>query len=1207
MGLLPDNYFSGLNKQQTPTAPSQPVVPTASIQPTINQDPALSGPSPSQAPNLNLTPAASSTSQTTPMTTNGPGFFDNPPVVRLTGDLTTEEQIAKYGGPVGSPEYRAYQAKQMNPGQANEFDASGKPTGVNLNALTGFTPQLPRSLASTLGIHLPDQEEWDKMSETDKIATAATATAFAAGRMVRDLPKAGASAVASVLLTTASPWVDLAKGKSADLAYEANKPVAQLPWLGAVPTYFQSFKQAQDSGMGPLGATIATLGKAAGDVSIFASLGEIAANVFRPRAPVTAGGLPGGPVQDVAPIKYAMEKDGVYRARPDGSLSEYYTIPKTTAKELAGGNTSNTFLKLTPAGSDSVELSVVQTRNGAIPKTVDYVKGKFGLPVKNTEGDFGPEVKIQSQIIKINPTDNGLIPKSPTPPDGESTINPEIMKSIPPKALPGFENKPVTGTQLSTLEQIGDVNGIEPSVRDAVIRTVTGKDVIGEMNQSEYVKAAQTLATFNNMAKYSPPENGPSVFSQYVAPQRQWMRTYEEHSGIPLYSEVYTPMESGIRLRDTFRNSYRNEAREIFGNYAESTPEASNGRRLVSAYMRGETGAITDNDSLNPQQKSTLIDIANKMRAVYDKIGPQVGVPTDIFLKDYQPRIQNIGGIHQLYKEGSDIPKQLDFFAKFKRTGNLQGVQIDDALALFDIYVNSGSNKMFVEPALKRAGALAESLPKTLQGSVKSYVQEKLGYAGNFEKFLDGFVPSINKKLGINLPADSARQLTNIGMSTMYSGMLSSPATWFRQTFQYPLFGYARLGPKFAAEAIKNGLSKAGMDEAHAKGILVDLGVPYGQELAKDTTLGGSVVNNYRKATQQFVKPNSVVENAIRSITFHQAKLQWEDGLSRYNGGKINWPQFEKSIDMSAFSPVDRNIIRQKLVAGDTSGAFDHYARDIVDEVNAPYRRGASSRIGYGLAGKMGSSLMQWPIEMGYTLKRWAVTGQWDKLIRFYAASSAINRTMKETFGFDFSKSLFNQATGGIIPNSMLGPAQNPYSPFVKTALDATNALSAFFNGNKEDFNKNASSVVRTLESSLPGGVLAQNAKTFFRSYKEGPDQDGKYSVKDDSGDLRYKTDFSGLFWGQLMGFPTSQKVSESNLTQDMKNAQYDQTVAKQKILELMQQDKMKEAGDIIAKTGIQITPKDLDDYYIPLNQRTFQTLPAMLKARFAPQVFPNN
>lgn len=1261
MGLLSDEYYEQLRAKPTTVKPSTPQ----------GQAPASSS---MKDAALGVAKAVA------PGAVAAYKFFKGIPVndnsaLRIKGDLTPEQQTSKFGGEVGSPAY--YESK----------------------ANRSFLSYLPRQLASSVGLQFPDEETWDKMSAPDKAATTYKASQHAVGRMMRDLPKETVKAPIRLGLTIAKPWTDMARGKSGAYSDIVKQEPVKLPWLGEVPNYFQTFDQARQSGMGPLAATLSTGGIALGDATLLGSMAEAVTVAFRPRASLK----PGEVVTNTQPIRNAIIEDeaGTRSIKaPEGSQSEYYTLPKTTAKETYGGSPKNTFLKITPAGENSIEVAVVQRRSGPVQRRIDYVKDKMGIPTKRYQGDFGPEVKLDSKIVNIKNTEAQSLTsqKVPVPIDiqeasanvfteldlsqagyryqkpsevgggydvvGVSSTFPDwvppelrvkktfnsltdkvnagdfnlnaaerrlmdvvkkrvslytdrdismitddmlrgdfievkramdhdnVLATIPPKPLRGFEEKPVTSEQLFNLDEISRVNGIDPVIRDTVVRTVTGKGSIAELTQAEYVQAAQTLGLLNNLSKYAPDLPGVNMVSQFASPQRHWMRNYQEKSNVPLYSDVYVPMEEGIRLRNTFRTAQRNQAREIYGKYA-GTGFAEE-RRLISAYQRGEKQAITANEALTPAVKSELIDIATKMDRLYDQIGEVLGVPREVFLKDYQPRVQNIGGVYQMYKEGAEIPKQLEFFAKYKRRGNVSGVQIDDGLALWDIYVNAGSNRLFLNPALERIGKLADTLPENLKGSVRSYTLEKLGYGGRMEEFLDSFVPNLNERMGWNLPADASRQAANYVMSTVYSGLLSSPATWFRQTFQYPLFGYARLGPKFAGDAMKRALTREGIDEVSKRGFLVDLGVPYGEELAQEISTAGKVGTAYKKATQAAIAPNSWADNSMRSIVYHQGKMQFDDALARYNAGKITWEKLETDLDLGSFSVTDRNLIRQRLISGDMDGAFNNYIREILDETNFPYRRGASARMTYGLGGKVGTSLLQWPIEAGHTIARWAKTGQFEKVIRFYAASSAIHRTMRETFGFDFKKGLF------------LGPFNNVYAPLVRTAIDAIDTFQAFMQNNHEQLNENKGQVVNALTSmGVPAGVELKNMRNFFKSYNAGTNQEGLYPVYNDKEELKYYVDFADLFWGTLMGFPTNKKQDESKLQQDIRNAQVDRTEIKNRVLELMQQEKFDEAVELMQESNITITPQDMDDYYIPLNQRTFNTLPGALKAKFAPRVYP--
>lgn len=1168
MGLLSNDYYQNLIKTAQPTA--APVSPT---------------PEPAQTPNPQdqniFEKVNAAVAETTAKVTGGtpnadyvanapkplvppgidPSKISSSTPVRTQGDISAEDQAARFGGPVGSEAYYRYKAD---------------------HPLTSF---LPQQVATSFGLKFPDQETWDKMTRFDQVSHIGEQTLEAGIKMLFDLPRQIVTAPVRYALSVYQPWSKFVQGKDQSLEALSKEPVAQLPWLGAVPTYWQTYQQARDSGAGPLGATLMSGSMAVGDIAIAGSVAEGLVKGFQPRTAIKEG----APVTNTGPIQNALVEDqGILRGvAKKESTAEYYRLPKTTAKDL-GGSTNNTFLKIVPAGVDSAEVSIVQTRGGIIPKGIDWFKNKLGNAQSTYAGDFGPETKIQSQIV---PLAKSTVPAEALTEEAAA----KVLSSIPPKALKGFENAAITSDQIGNLNLVGKVNGIDPGIQDAVMRTITGKKAVGELTQAEYVKTAQTLASFNEINKYAPDAGAVNIFSQYGSPQRYWMRTFEEKTGMPLYTDAYVPMEEAIRLRDTFRDSYRNQAREIFGKYADSG--FAEERRLIKSYMEGDTGAVTNNSTLTPEVKADLAKIADQMRPLYDKLGAQFGVSTEIFLKDYQPHIQDMGGIYQIYKDGQNIPKSLEFFAKFKRRGSL-GTQVDDALALFDIYTNAGSNTTFLNPVLDRIGAMGDQLPQTVKNSLRSYVQEKLGYAGPLEEYLNNIGANINKKLGTNLPPDIVRQLTQVYMDTTYAGAMGlNPGTVFRNGLQYDLLAYPRLGPEFYGDALKMALSKEGLAEVRARGFLVGTGEPYGQALTQDVTAFGKVGNLYRKGAQATLQPFSMVEALNRSRTYWQTKFQFNDALAKYNSGKFTWAQFEDKLGFGDMNVSDRNIIRQRLIAGDTQGAFENLVRDVIDETQFPYRKAASSRITYGLTGRLGTQFGQWNIEFVHTLGGWvkeAAQGHPEKLIRFAASSYAIQRSLQDSLGFDFTRSIG------------LGPFSANLSPAIKSGIDIINAVNAWKQGNAQDLNDSADSIGKTLKSlGMPAGVEIQKWNSFLQSYNKGPlGPNGQYGVYDQRGRLQYYTTFDDIFW-QMWGFPTTQKEQFLKQSQDLRNASFDYSQTKQKVLELYQQEKYDEANALINEYGIKIGPSDFDQYYIPFTDRTFNSLPSSLKGQFAPQLYP--
>jgi len=820
------------------------------------------------------------------------------------------------------------------------------------------------------------------------------------------------------------------------------------------------------------------------------------------------------------------------------------------------------------------------TGQGAIPQYTDGVGSLQGPKAAEWGGKF-----LAEEFMDLNGRRIGG-------PTALSNVQEEAFKGgVLPRALKGFENAPVSETQIAHLEAISKVNEIHPDIANAVIRTITGKDLIGDLTQAEYVKASQVLSAINKADKYMGTPASSSSAARLLSPPRYWTRSIEESTGIPLYSGVYVPVEDAFRAIDVFRNTWRDRSRTIFGDYAG--PKFGEERRLIKAYMEGNSEIIMSNPTLSTQVKTDLVTIATKLRPLYDELGQIFGIPTEVFLKDYQSHIQDIGGVYQLYKDGAAIPANLSFFAEFKRTGGI-GVQVDDALALFDIYTNAGSNSLFLNPVLDKVSALASGIPQTLQNSVKSYVLEKMGYAGHIEQVINEAVPRYMAKLGINAPADIGRQIDNLIMDTTYSaGLGLSPSAIVKNLLQYPLLGYAKLGPKFSIEASKIAFTKEGMAEVREQGFLVKLGVPYGQELVNEAGTVGTLGQRYRNLTQGTLKGFSMSDAAGRSMVYWQGKLQWNDLVDKLKAGKVTLSGFEKELRLDTLNSLDRDIIVQRLVAGDQAGAFNHYIRDVIDDTMFPFRRGASSRITYGFAGKKGMQFGQWNIEFTHTMGKWLKSGQFDKVIRFGAASVALKRTFEDAFGLDITK---------WVGLHVLNPT---LSPLLQAVQEGIGALGNAAQNNQEALNANQENLVRELKTlGIPAGVEKNRLQNFWKSYAKGPiGPDGQYGVYTKSGQLKYWTDFSGLFMG-IFGFPTTQSVQEQNLQTDMRNARDDYSKAKKQAMEYLQQQEFDKANTLIEEYQLNITSEDLNSYFIPLNERTYKGLPASVKSQFEQRVF---
>ncbi len=1070
--------------------------------------------------------------------------------LKIAGDLTPEEQTAKFGGEVGSTEYYKTKGEQ------------------------GALSYVPREIGSAFGLKFPEDQEWDKMSTTDKLATTGKELTFATGRMVRDLPKAIVSGVGRAGITALKPFYNIATGKPFDTESLAKEPVAKVPWLGDLPTMYQTQKLAEDSGMGPIASRVMSGAGLVLDATTLLPVAEAFSNTFRPKFRPT----PGEMETMAQPVKYSITPEGYKAATP--SMNEYYALTKTDAKNF-GGSTNDIRWKMgegVPGAGQS--LSVVKVLPESTP-IGSFVKTDFGFK-QVQKGDHGPEIKIFDTKLKGSP-DEALM-AAPT------IENPRVF--IEPAPKKGFENKPVDDKQISTLKQIVTVKGMDPELTSAVVRSVSGKNSVSELTQAEYTRVARSLADFGDVYKGPEPTFGPKGYiKSVISPQRHYADYVEDTFGIPFKSQVYTPIEEGARLAKTLEISLKQEFGDIFGKY--TAPGKVEERRLIDAYMRGKQDVIVKNTAIDEATKAELIEIAGKLREFFNKTGPTLNVEQKAFIGDYLPNIQDIGGVFQKYKDLDTTPGK-EFFAKFKREGNL-GAMIDDPLASGQIYIREGARALHMGKALENAKSLIKAIPEDkgyIKRGMNSYVQEKMGYQGQVEKFIDSFVPTLNKKLPFEIPPDASRQAINYWMSGMYSGLLSTPASWFKQSFQLPMFVYGRNGGKNLGNAMAKSFTKEGRDEVAKKGFLVDLAVPYGEELTKQMTPTGRIGNAYKEGTQKLLSPMTAVDNNIRTITYHQAKMNWTEAWDKFRAGRINQTQFESELDFAALSKADQSTIRERLARGDADSAFDNYVREVIDETSFPYRQATGARIGYGLPGKMATGLLNYTIESGNVLSKWVRGGQWDKVIRLAAGAKLTNDALQETFGFDFGKS-FSAA------QQFLGLE----SPMVQMVLNGVDLLSSIKNNNKEEINKNQADIVKTItNTTIPGGIQTKNVAKFLKSYKNG--QDGVYGIYDSYGKLIYEGDFNELFWTTFMNFPTEEKVNEAKTYTDLKNTMTDYNEIRGQIDQLLREGDYDEMDKLIEKTGVTPSQGAMESYYSPRLQRLFNQAPSQIKADFVPRVF---
>jgi hypothetical protein len=828
------------------------------------------------------------------------------------------------------------------------------------------------------------------------------------------------------------------------------------------------------------------------------------------------------------------------------------------------------------------------------------------------------ELKDQSAINEFLGKEGGLTMdemnnvSKPKPVGREAGITPPVR---------GMENKLVSQAEIDSIDRISRVAGVDSRITNSLIKNITGKKIAADLTRGEAYDVMKQLSSFASPYIKKIPT---TFFDRWLSSPRHWTARYQEKTGIPIGDSWQRLEESEMLSKVKIANA-EGMIKDIWGDYLKN-PDA---RTAVRAYRLGDEASILDNSIFNSAQKTDLISIASKVDDFYKTLGPDVNVPMEVFLNGpYSPEIQALGGKFTLYKTKGKIPAPSEititngekvpgssFFAKQKRHGSIGDVLNDEA-ELMDIYARAGYKHKYFDPAVTDAKNLLEVLPdQGLKDHWASMVQEKMGYGGAVERFMNDTVPKYFEKIPfigdkLNMPADFARQFMNYSLGWVSANVMSQPATWFRDFLSYPTLGYAQMGSKFMGSSMADfmipGKRSAMWKNAQDRGFILQRGLSSEIDFrGSSETLGGKTGKVYTNLVEKVVAPKSWSDNVTRVLLVDQSEKIFNDALARYNKNPTAamWKKFETDSGLDGFSLTDRNGIRQSLLNGDVNGALNRFIQTNIDNSVWPYRQGSSGRAFYGAGGKMGGFLMKWPFEYVSTIGDWARSGQWNKIVRLYGSVHAINETFKKELGWDFSTSF------------LMGPILGlGLSPLPKMAWNFLNAGMDALKGDMTALDNDKDAVMQTFQSSIrPGGVMRKNAESLIQSYtayKNGIVGPGDtLPVYNTNGQVLYYDKFSNLFW-RLWGFPTNTMVEHSQLRGKERTQSSLQNIQSADIRSNMLQllrtgdaDKLNAYVSGLVANGIKPPQVDMSSLYIPLDYKLFQQMTPEAKSIFGPAI----
>jgi len=803
------------------------------------------------------------------------------------------------------------------------------------------------------------------------------------------------------------------------------------------------------------------------------------------------------------------------------------------------------------------------------------------------------------------------------------TAGQKPIKGIVQKPLKGSENAPATTQDIGKIKFLQDQMSIGDDMLQALSLTLNGKRNIYDLDKTEIYDLSESMRGFEGAA-IETQDDLMLINRSFTHPARYWMESAEREFGYPIYTDIYLPMETAIRLGKVYSDRWGREAADVFGKYTDN--KYLEERRLIDAYTEGDKQAILNNKKLSPETKQELIEIGDWLVENYKVLFKELGITSEKYFGTYKPNLRKGGGAHRLYKSG-EAPAELKAFFEMEREGMLDPLE-DDALANFQIYTRGAARNLFVAPAYEHALQLSESLPQNLSKATGDYIKEKMGYEDGLSEFVtkagENLATKLNDRFGLSIPKDITKQVVDFLMTTSYAGALGIPRLMplLRNLMQPILTTLPEVGAKYFASGRKDSLKPGAYEEVRDKGLFVNLGVPYGAELSEEANRSGlgKAVTKYENFNKATMKPYGQMDVDNRMVTYFSVKNRFLDNWDKLKNGKIDYATFEKEIDLNGFNPTLQNIVRQKLAEGtkkSTEEALDLMVVDVMDRTQFPYRKGTESRLHYGLKGKAGLQFSQWQWEYGYTLGQWVRTKSWDKIIRWMASAAAVKRTYEDIAEIDVDKWV-----GPLLSNLAKGDSFGPLSglpegPLAKIGLSVFNMIDSSLAGYEDDVNDNAKDIANAIKiyGGTVTGVGKQDVQKALESIKrweagvvQSPYPDRPFPVISSTGKVIDWVNGMDLL-KQATSFDT---IGEKDMSDRIKTMRHDSIEYANKINEAMDAfagGDFKEFDKIVTKNDLLIPDlaAKLKSYQVPLDQRLFERLPTQLKMKYVNMIYPIN
>ncbi|MBT9132743.1 MAG: hypothetical protein DDT33_01272 [Firmicutes bacterium] len=222
------------------------------------------------------------------------------------------------------------------------------------------------------------------------------------------------------------------------------------------------------------------------------------------------------------------------------------------------------------------------------------------------------------------------------------------------------------------------------------------------------------------------------------------------------------PLRNASRQVQAFESSYQNEL------YKALKPIIKNVESMerVTLMLEGKVPA-----NLTAAEKQAFTGL----REWYTTLFKEFGIESERFLQDYAPRIRQYGSIRKAF--GTDIPKDLQFFAELERTAKdiVFPTELNSLLAAIG-YLRLGARKKFLQPALNYTSQFVRHMHQDRQFMWREFENAILQRPLWEERLLNGvtnsFLQAVMDEVPQSLQRRYARELSALVLHAGYLGTL---------------------------------------------------------------------------------------------------------------------------------------------------------------------------------------------------------------------------------------------------------------------------------------------------------------------------------------------------------------------------------------------------------------------------------------------------